>query len=319
MKPGHIIACLWLLLAPVPALSFPVHWDPEEFNGFDVNGGLIDPVDIYPAGVPRDGIPAINAPQFLAGPARNGALNAGDRVLAISYNGVAKAYPIRILDYHEIVNDVFNGRPVAITFCPLCGTGMAFGADVEGERLVLGVSGLLYNSDALFYDQATGSLWSQIMMTAVTGPRMGRKLIQLPTRQTTWGAWLHDHPDSLLLSTDTGHQRDYSVDAYEMYRRTPAVMFPTTHQDMRIPARHWVVGIVIGDEAIALPFEQLDRVDSDLELTLGDKPLRVHWDRESSSARVVDGEGREIPSTAAYWFAWVAFHPDTGLYIAPQD
>ena len=107
------------------------------FNGFDVAMGLIELADIYYGGPDRDAIPAIDEPRFLAGAARDGQLAKNARVLAVNHNGLAKAYPFAILDQHEIVNDQFAGKPLLITFCPLCGTEMVFTADVGGNRLVL--------------------------------------------------------------------------------------------------------------------------------------------------------------------------------------
>ena len=134
-------------------------------------------------------------------------LEHGDRVLALEANGVAKAYPIRILNWHEVVNDEIGGEPVLVSFCPLCGTGMAFDARLDGRRLIFGVSGLLYNSDVLMYDLETESLWTQIGSRALTGPRQGKKLRQIPLLHTTWERWREEHPDGLVLSRETGHDR----------------------------------------------------------------------------------------------------------------
>jgi len=307
------IACLFLLLAMGghPGIT---RAETSEYNGFDVAGGLIDPRDIYHGGPERDGIPAIDRPRFLAGSAREGALDPDERVMGVNYNGIAKAYPIRILDQHEIVNDWFLDTPLTITFCPLCGTGMVFLAEVGDRTLQFGVSGLLYNSDVLLYDRSTESLWSQIMRTAVTGPLKGEQLTQVPAQHTTWGGWLKDHPESLLLSRETGFRRDYDAEPYYDYKRLPMVMFPTVHHDLRIPGKSWVVGIAHGDEALAIPFEQLDKLEGALRLALGETELDIHWDRESSSARAFTLAGDEIPTTSGYWFAWVAFYPQTALH-----
>lgn len=292
---------------------------PSFFNGFEVENGLIDPVEIDHGGPGRDGIPALDAPLFHAGAERDGKIRAGDRVLGVHYNGVSKAYPIDILDHHEIVNDRFGETPMTVTFCPLCGTGMVFYAEVDGQLLNFGVSGLIYNSDLLLYDRNTMSLWSQIMKTAVTGPLKGSRLTQVPAQYTTWAGWQQQYPDSLLLSRETGHLRDYDQVMYEEYRRLPMVLYSTGHQDLRIPAKTWVVGIEVDGAALALPFEELDQLRAPLEIAVGDSPVKVQWDRDASVARAFDSEGRELPATAAYWFAWVAFHPETVLYRPERD
>ena len=137
-------------------------------NGFDLEGALIPVQEIRSGGPPRDGIPSIDRPQFVAGTAA-GFLKAKDRILGIERHGIARAYPIKILNYHEIVNDIFGSEPIVITYCPLCGTGMAFLAVIGGERRVFGVSGLLYNSDVLLYDRNSETLWSQLRGKAVAG------------------------------------------------------------------------------------------------------------------------------------------------------
>ena len=134
-----------------------------------------------------DGIPSIDQPEFKKASAVK--LEEGARVLGVMVNGVAKAYPISIMNYHEIVNDEFAGQPVVVTYCPLCGSGIAFDAAIDGQAKTFGVSGLLYNSDVLLYDRQTQSLWSQIMMQAVTGPMAGKELQMLPTMNTSWGEW----------------------------------------------------------------------------------------------------------------------------------
>jgi hypothetical protein len=292
---------------------------PTYFNDFDVENGLIDPQEIDHGGPGRDGVPALDHPRFHTGAARDDQIAPGDRVLGVHYNGVSKAYPIDILDFHEIVNDQFGDTPLTVTFCPLCGTGMVFYARVGDQVLNFGVSGLIYNSDLLLYDRNTLSLWSQLMKTAVTGPLAGSRLVQVPAQYTTWSAWVKQYPGSLLLSRDTGHLRDYDDPPYQDYRRLPVVMYPTSHQDWRIPAKTWVVGVTVGEDALALPFQALDQLQGPLDITVGGTALQVRWDREASVARVFDREGSEVPSTAAYWFAWVAFHPGTGLYTPDAD
>ena len=144
-------------------------------NGFDLSNASIPIEKILHGGPPRDGIPALDDPKFVNA---NHAdfIQAGDRVLGVARNGIAKAYPINILNWHEIVNDQFGDEGIAVTFCPLCGTGMAFKADIQGKIRDFGVSGLLYNSDVLLYDRDSESLWSQIAREAVSGPLLGTSL-----------------------------------------------------------------------------------------------------------------------------------------------
>ena len=194
----------------------PVHAQFNMKNGFDLNGSLVPMQEVLAGGPPRDGIPAIDRPNFLSGNKAN-ELNSRDRVLGVSRNGVSKAYPIAILNWHEIVNDQFGSEAIVVSFCPLCGSGVAFTATARGRTLHFGVSGLLYNSDVLLYDRETESLWSQLQGQAITGPLKGAPLKQIAMAHTSWGDWLKRHPDTLLLSRNTGFKRDYERDPYAGY------------------------------------------------------------------------------------------------------
>jgi hypothetical protein len=170
-----------------------VVWGLER-NGFDLSDSLVQVAEIHGGGPARDGIPALDHPAFIAADQAL-FLTPNDRVLGLSRHGVAKAYPIAILNWHEVVNDQFGAEPLVVTFCPLCGTGMAFLATVDGRALKFGVSGLLYNSDVLLYDRQTESLWSQIMTTAISGPLKGQRLTMTPVAHTTWADWRQRYPD----------------------------------------------------------------------------------------------------------------------------
>lgn len=159
-----------------------------ERNGFIIEDPLIPVNEIYSGGPARDGIPSLDKPIFIkAGEAEF--LMPSDKLIGLSLNGIEKAFPIAILNYHELVNDHFCSQLVTISYCPLCGTGMVFNARVKGDPLVFGVSGLLYNNDLLMYDRKTQSLWSQIEGRAINGPLKGEHLQLIPVEHTTWRAW----------------------------------------------------------------------------------------------------------------------------------
>ena len=194
-------------------------------NGFDYSEASVPVSQIHWGGVPRDGIPSIERPKFLAA-AEAKAVRKSDRVLGVFRNGVAKAYPIRILERHEVVNDQFGADAVVVTYCPLCFSGMSFLVDSQTTQLTFGVSGLLYNSDVLLYDRQTGSLWSQIMSQAISGPLKGVKLEAVATAHTSWHEWSERHPDTLVLSTDTGYRINYRDYHYRDYKQSRQLMFP---------------------------------------------------------------------------------------------
>lgn len=147
------------LILMIALTVFPVAQSQTK-NGFDLGNSSILVEDIKSGGPPKDGIPAIDHPKFLS--ASKASLSNNDRILGVHENGIAKAYPIAIMNYHEIVNDLFGNKAVVVTYCPLCGSGIAFNAKINDQTLSFGVSGLLYNSDVLLYDRETESLWSQL-------------------------------------------------------------------------------------------------------------------------------------------------------------
>ena len=193
-------------------------------NGFDLSNSAIDAAKIHYGGPAKDGIPAIDHPIFTS--AANAAfLQDNDRVLGLSIKGQYRAYPVKILNYHEIVNDTIADKAVVISYCPLCGSGMAFDASIQGQYTTFGVSGLLYNSDVLLYDRQTQSLWSQLLGKAISGPRKDISLKQLVMSHTTWSDWLKQHPDTQVLSTETGYRRDYTQSPYGGYEQSRSLYF----------------------------------------------------------------------------------------------
>jgi hypothetical protein len=284
-------------------------------NGFDLSDTLIPSAQIHHGGPPRDGIPAIDEPKFVNVDDVN-FLADDDRILGMSRNGIVRAYPIRILNYHEIVNDKFGDEAVVVSFCPLCGTGMAFSAKVGGRAHSFGVSGLLYNSDVLLYDRETESLWSQIMRKAISGEMKGASLDQLALTHTTWRDWRERHPDTQVLSTETGHARNYNRSPYAGYDRTSKVFFPVSNKSAKYHPKELVMGLTIGEQAKVYPFAELSKGPSVVNDRFAGRLLRIEFDARNRNGRIVDQQGEEIPTIIAYWFAWVAFHPDTEVFEA---
>lgn len=288
-------------------------------NGFDLGNSAVDPALIEFGGPGRDGIPSIDNPKFLDASTAEKAeiVQDDDRIIGVVHRGAAKAYPTRILDWHEVVNDEFDGAKVLVTYCPLCNTGMVFDVADEKVAFTFGVSGLLYNSDVLLYDRQTGSLWSQIMSQAISGPMKGAGLPLLPSRHTTWRDWRHRHPDTVVLSPDTGHKRNYSVSPYLGYARSPTLLFDVEHESGAYQRKELVLGITIDGRHKAYALRELKEVGAArVEDEFADRKLTVVWSESENSAHAVDSSGNEIPSVLAYWFAWYAFHPDTEVFRA---
>lgn len=271
------------------------------------------PVDeIHSGGPPKDGIPSIDKPVFLT-PDKSPQQDQ-DRVLGLMWNGVAKAYPINIMNWHEIVNDQFGAEPVVITYCPLCGSGVAFQAQVGDEALQFGVSGLLYNSDVLLYDRKTGSLWSQLLSRAVTGKMKGTRLKVLPLMVTTWAEWKQLYPETVVLSRDTGHFRDYDRDPYAGYEASQGIYFPVSKKDPRYHPKEQILGLEINGQFKAYPVAELSLTKGKLKDEFAGQGIRIEYNPASQSARFYDQEGSELTVIRTFWFAWYAFHPETAVY-----
>ncbi|KAF0191048.1 MAG: hypothetical protein FD165_2123 [Gammaproteobacteria bacterium] len=289
----------------------------QSLNGFDLSGALIPVDEILSGGPTRDGIPAIDAPAFVTA-SQAGFLADAGRVLGLKRNGVAKAYPIAILNWHEVVNDRFGDEPVVITYCPLCGSGIAFLADIDSRPRAFGVSGLLYNSDVLLYDRQSESLWSQIMMQAVSGPQRGATLTPVPLAHTSWADWRSRHPETLVLSTDTGFHRDYDRDPYLGYAGSNRLFFPVTGTDPRYQPKDWVIGIGINGRYKAYPFRELAKTGGVITDTVGGKTVHVQYSARHQSATIADESGNALTGITAFWFAWYTFHPDTAVFRLPE-
>ncbi|MGF1717840.1 DUF3179 domain-containing protein [Photobacterium chitinilyticum] len=297
--------------------TLPLSMHAASLNGFNLDRLTVPAEQILSGGPGRDGIPAILNPHFIdAGKAKF--LKGHDTVLGLIMNGKSRAYPIKILNWHEVVNDSIDGRKFVISYCPLCGSGMAFLARSDKQTLTFGVSGLLYNSDVLMYDHQTESLWSQIRGQAISGMAAGTSLKQYPLTLTRWKQWQSDHPDTKVLSTKTGYYRSYSQDPYAGYSRTPRLFFPVAIQ---APSSYAVKETILGykgsKENIAFPLSELRKHDRKMFSYLFEgQQLNIHWDSQNQSAWISDAEGKQLASTMLYWFAWYAFYPDTKVFKA---
>ncbi|MDT8364389.1 MAG: DUF3179 domain-containing protein [Nitrosomonas sp.] len=284
-------------------------------NGFALDGALIPESEIFSGGPPKDGIPSLDSPVFIKA-AQAHFLNNTDRVLALTRHGISKAYPLRILNWHEIVNDRFGDEGIIITYCPLCGSGTASEAKVNGRHLQFGVSGLLYNSDVLMYDRQTQSLWSQILSQAVTGPMKGAELPAVPVVHTTWGDWRTRHPDTLVLSQETGFNRNYGANPYDGYERDSSIMFPVRFRAEGYHPKEQVLGLIVNGKAKAYPFVELAKGSGMVDDLLGNHRIQVKYNHAHQSAEAFDEKGTLLPGVVLFWFAWYAFHPQTDIYRA---
>jgi hypothetical protein len=250
--------------SPDPGRSAGATADPAEdglrvsTSGWATDFGRHEvPLDEIIGGGPgKDGIPAIDEPQFLPVD-RADWLVEREPVIAFGIGDDWRAYPIQILVWHEIVNDEVAGTPVTITFCPLCHTGIAFDRRVGDRVLDFGTTGNLRHSDLVMYDRQTESWWQQVTGRAIVGELTGTQLEFLPSQLISWGQFVAAHPDGTVLSRETGHPRDYDRNPYPGYDTVdsdPFLLEDKTLIDGRLSPKVRILGLVVGDEAVAYPF-----------------------------------------------------------------
>jgi hypothetical protein len=307
----HILLALVFsaFATPIFAQSFP---SADSFNGFDISKSLIPKDEIHSGGPPRDGIPAILEPKFESAEKATW-LNDDNLVTGVNINGVQKAYPLRILVWHEAVNDELGGMPILVSYCPLCGSTLVFSREFSGKELTFGISGLLYQSDVLFYDHQNESLWSQLEMKAVTGKKMGTNLEILPSVMATWKEWKDKHPNSLVLSRDTGFSRNYNRDPYGGYEESDLLMFPVKNKSNRFHPKEKVLVVIAGNIAKAYPFSELEKVGTPFEDKIGEQEVRIQYG-DGHYLIATDKSGKPVKSFTSYWFAWYTFRPDTLVF-----
>ena len=267
---------------------------------------LVDPDRIFPGGPPPDGIPPIDAPSFVSVAEADAYLLDAEPVVLLEIDGDARAYPVQVLVWHEIVNDVVGGVPVSVTYCPLCNSAVSYRREVAGEVTTFGTSGLLYQSALVMYDRATESLWTHFDGRAVVGARAGVELEPIGSPLLAWADFKSSHPGGRVLDRDaTGHNRAYGTNPYTGYDNPDGVPFLFRGgADDRARAMQRVVGITMGDESVAISLDAL--VDQAgfavLPLTVGGRDLIVLWAAGQASALEASGiaEGRDIGSVGVF-------------------
>lgn len=234
--------------------------------------------DILSGGPAPDGIPPIENPKYISAGEADAFLSNNEFVLGITYDSISRAYPLQILVWHEIVNDEFNGKPLLITYCPLCFTGIAFEPFIGEEAVTFGTSGKLYNSDLVMYDRKTSSYWSQITGQSIRGELAGLVLKKVPIDTIRWGDWKEAHPDTEVLSRETGSIRPYGQDPYPGYYNGGGPIFPVESRDSRLPEKAIVHGISIDGLARAYPEQSVADVGGIVNDVVGSLNLLIVQD-----------------------------------------
>jgi hypothetical protein len=267
--------------------------------------GLPDPVvpieELRSGGPPPDGIPPIDEPKFLA--ARDvDFLADNEPVMVVDIDGDTRAYPVQILIWHEIVNDTVGGVPVALTYCPLCNSAVAYDRRVADRVVSFGTSGLLWNSALVMYDRQTETLWSHFNGDAILGVLAGTDLKTFPVSIAPWSLWRDANPDGLVLSRETGFDRDYGANPYPGYDDIDSQPFLFEGSvDGRFTAMTRVVGIETDTSAVAVPLVRL-RADSVVPITLDGRDLTVWWAAGTASALDASdiADGDDVGATGVF-------------------
>jgi hypothetical protein len=312
---------------PVRDHVIPLSYDLGELEADAENGG-----------VQKDGIPSIDDPTIEDASAGDDMMDPGDPVFGVELDGHARGYPQHVLVHHEVANDKINGRKVAVTYCPLTGTAQGF----DRGNVELGVSGWLVNSNLIMYDRETDSWWPQMVASSALGRLKGKSLQEFRVIWTTWERWKAAHPDTTVLTEDTGHVRNYDHDPYGEYNPSSRyyadgkILFSPRFEDDSFHPKEVFIGARGADGAVAFRKDTL-REDHLLEATVGDVPYLAVYHEPLDTAWVYrNPDGKSFEETAdgyqgsdgtvhsadelplesmnafdTMWFPWYGYFPET--------
>ncbi|MGE5235263.1 MAG: DUF3179 domain-containing (seleno)protein [Acidobacteriota bacterium] len=306
---------------------------PETY-GFTLAPALVPVSRIVGGGMPKDGLHALSAPgvwtraqvDSAARERRSRYLVPSDRVVGVEIDGVARAYPLRVLVWHEVANDTVAGRPIVVTYNPLCDSAAVFDRKIGGETLTFGVSGLLYNSNLLMYDvrphTRQESLWSQLLMRAVAGPAVGggSSLRPLACTVVTWRAWCSAHPETGVVAPDPRLSSRYQQDPYANYFGSDLLRFPVSPLPPvgSLARKTPLVVIDRNGEFFAYSWPALARRAGERgrwETQLGGQTIRFIIGDHPPTVTVQALTGPQPVAIYASYFAWYAMHPHDTTWV----
>lgn len=301
--------------SPASAQTPPGFWQ-DEWSKTDFTRAEVPFSEIMSGGVPRDGIPALSSPSFIkAGDERR--LAPQEPVITLEIAGSPpRAYPLRYMTWHEIVNDTVGGQPVVVTFCPLCNSGITFDRRLDGKVLEFGVTGKLRNSDMVMYDRQTESWWQQAVGLGIVGAHTGRTLTQLPSWMESWEAFATRNPSGLVMAQPAS-RRPYGKNPYAQYDSSarpflysgemPPHGIKPLARVVKVGTRAWPLDRLrrtqrITEAGVSLSWQegQVSALDSAV----------ISEGRQIGDVRVRDGAGRDLPHDVMFAFAFHAFHPN---------
>jgi hypothetical protein len=352
---GWVIALAGVLVLLILAWAFAGIFtghrpkgDGQSVNtyGFDLSNLQTNGGAFVASGNPRDFLRSLDQPKVLPGHemlAYNAKLRSkyvvtADRVIGVEINGKSRAYPLNVMNVHEVVNDELAGVPIAVTFSPLCDSAIVFDRRINGEPLQFGVSGLLLDSNLVMYDKqpdavtggekisqqstqiatvSASSLWSQMAGKAIAGPALGKTLTQIPNVNVcTWKHWLAAHPTTEVILPDPQDEQRMKSFSYSRYLLSPRIDFPigrkadTKTRTSQLPDKMPVIAITAGGETRVVTLrEAADRgADAPWNFDVGGVPIVVASQKDPASVLVGSSDGTPIQVTPCLWFVWQAFH-----------
>ena len=298
-KSGDSFDPAGVVLLPAEA---PPSGAEREFST-DFSRHTIAYVEVLSGGPPKDGIPSVDRPVAVSVAEADAWLQPAEPVVAVERNGLVRAYPIQVLTWHEIINDELGGAPVAVTFCPLCNTGITFDRSFDGQVLDFGTTGRLRFSNLLMYDRQSETWWQQATGAGVVGQYAGAQLRFIASPMLSWADFKAAYPEATVVSRQTGHNRPYGSNPYLGYDRVGSSPFlyrgPAVHP--QLPAMARVLSVELAGEAVAYPYSVLSDQLA-VNDTVGGQPVVAIWSAGTASA--LDAQqiaaGRDVGAGQAY-------------------
>ena len=288
---------------PPQDLGTPPRDAQREFPLTDFTRHSVSFNDILAGGPPRDGIPPIDQPKFISIAEADEWLNPVEPVIQIVVKQEARAYPIQILTWHEIVNDTVGGLPVVVTFCPLCNTAIAFERTVGDQALTFGTTGRLRFSNLIMYDRQTETWWQQATGEGIVGELTGSQLTFVPAAMVSWEAFMQANPEGLVLSRETGFTRSYGRNPYVGYDdvNNPPFLYQGPQTPGELPPVARVLALEFDGESVAYPYDLLSEL-SVINDQVGEQEVTIFWAPGTASALdvYVIAEGQDVGSAVAY-------------------
>lgn len=310
LRLSALVIIILFLTSFKTAKAQSVDYDPEYYaaNYFDMSNLEIAFSEIYPGGDLRMGIDVVDEATFVSAADAYQFMQADDRLVVASYNGVTKAYPIRLLSHHEVINDDFAGEKVAVTYNALTNSANVF------KSKKLGMSAMVFSNNPMVYDVETRSLYTQLDGKAIAGDKSGQRLEMIPSQIVAWADWQENAGDIAVFSTANSDDIDYTTPAYDTYASTDELPFPVSYSKKTLADKAMVVGIEVDGKTKAYPFSIMHYDNGLTEDYFNGMQLQIHYNEATGAVKVTDEEGTMINSTTCYWYAWYSFHTNTSIY-----